>query len=87
MHWALALGEEPERTPPSKTNVKRSTTWPRIHRRLQQKWESRIEQILCEYPVEKVQDLDEILWCYPYSVLQFADMRNSYLIKQESRRP
>src|SRR5215467_4321913 len=30
MYWALALGEEPEHAPPSKTNVKRSTTWPRI---------------------------------------------------------
>src|SRR6516162_2288739 len=30
MYWALALGEEPERAPPSKTNVKRNTTWPRI---------------------------------------------------------
>src|SRR6516165_10128167 len=30
MYWALALGEEPERAPPSKTNVKRSTKWPRI---------------------------------------------------------
>jgi hypothetical protein len=28
MYWALALGEEPERAPPSKTNVKRNTTWP-----------------------------------------------------------
>jgi hypothetical protein len=26
MYWALALGEEPNRFQPSKTNVKRSTT-------------------------------------------------------------
>jgi len=30
MYWALAMGEEPERAPPSKSNVKGSTTWPRI---------------------------------------------------------
>ena len=26
MYWALALGEEPDRAQPSKTNVKRSAT-------------------------------------------------------------
>src|SRR6516164_3015502 len=30
MYWALAMGEESERAPPSKSNVKGSTTWPRI---------------------------------------------------------
>src|SRR5262245_29924530 len=30
MYWALALGEEPEHAPPSKSNVKGSTTWPPI---------------------------------------------------------
>jgi hypothetical protein len=30
MYWALALGEEPEHAPPSKSDVKKSTTWPPI---------------------------------------------------------
>src|SRR5215831_4298225 len=30
MYWALALGEEPEHAPPSKSNVKGSTRWPPI---------------------------------------------------------
>jgi hypothetical protein len=50
MHWALALGEEPDRAQPSKTKVKRKhdmTIYPiKFHRRLEQKWASRIEQIL-----------------------------------------
>jgi hypothetical protein len=50
MYWALALGEEPDRAQPSKTNVKKEhdmTTYPiEFHRRSEQKWASRIEQIL-----------------------------------------
>ena len=50
MYWALALGEVPDRAQPSKTKVKKEhdmTTYPlEFHRRLEQKWASRIEQIL-----------------------------------------
>jgi hypothetical protein len=47
MYWALALGEEPDRVQRSKTNVKRGTTYPaEFHRRLEQKWARRINQIL-----------------------------------------
>ena len=50
MHLALALGEEPDRAQPSKTKVKRKhdmTIYPiKFHRRLEQKWASRIDQIL-----------------------------------------
>ena len=48
MYWAL--GEEPEHANPSKTHVKMEhhmTTYPvEFHRRLEQKWASRIDQIL-----------------------------------------
>ena len=50
MYWALALGEEPDRAQPSKTKVKNEhdmTPYPiEFHRRLEQKWASRIGQIL-----------------------------------------
>jgi hypothetical protein len=49
MYWALAMGVEPERAP-FKIERQREhhiSTYPvEFHRRLAQKWESRIEQIL-----------------------------------------
>ena len=50
MYWALALGEESDRAQPSKKEGQKEhdmTTYPiEFHRRLEQKWASRIEQIL-----------------------------------------
>ena len=49
MYWALALGEEPDRAQPSNERPKEHdmTTYPiEFHRRLEQKWAGRIEQIL-----------------------------------------
>jgi hypothetical protein len=49
MYWALALGEEPEDARPSKHTSKEHdmTIYPvEFHRRLEQKWTSRIDQIL-----------------------------------------
>ena len=49
MYWALALGEEPERVQPSKPaseGAPNDDLSCRVSRRLEQKWATRVDQIL-----------------------------------------